>query len=195
MFGMKPLYKIKCNDGRLYLFMYEYSENQMIKDRHRNGLSHYSYFKEQSLSIIKRDYDTVSCIRTIELTTIAYIKFLWYNLWSNENTMITVIPALKASYNMHKISESSINVTKKVIDNFRESKPKTIDMFTATSKDDLERLKKECIIYNDALVRYICADSTSRFYVYDNGVFSLLDTNINHSKFIDNSGNVSQDKT
>ena len=40
--------------------MYAYSENQMLKDRHQNGLKHYTYFREQVLSYIKRDYDTVS---------------------------------------------------------------------------------------------------------------------------------------
>ena len=96
---------------------------------------------------------------------------------------------------MRERMESSINVTKKVINNFIESKPKAIDIFTATNKDDLERLKKECIVYNGALVRYIYADGTSRFYAYDNGVFNLLDTNIEYSKIIDNSGNISQNKT
>ena len=170
-------------------------EKQMLEDRHQNGLKHYTYFKEQVLSFIKRDYDTVSCIKSMELTSISYPNFLWHNLWSKVEDMIVFIPALKASYNMHKISKSSINVTKKVIDNFNEAKPKTLDIFTVTSKDGLERLKKKCIIFNGAIVRYIYTDGTSRFYTYDNGVFSLLDKNMQYSKFIDNSGNISQDKT
>ena len=131
----------------------------------------------------------------MELTSISYLKFLWHNLWSKAKDIIVFIPALKTSYNMRKISNSSINVTKKVIDNFNESKPKTLDIFTVTSKDGLERLKEECIIFNGAIVRYIYDDGTSRFYIYDSGVFRLLDTNVQYSKFIDNSGNVSQDKT
>ena len=194
MFEKKPLYKITDYTGKVLLFMYAYSEKQMLEDRHQNGLKHYTYFKEQVLSFIKRDYDTVSCIKSTELTSISYPKFLWHNLWSKVEDMIVFIPALKASYNMSIISKASINVAK-VIDNFKESKPKPIDIFTATSKDGLKKLEEECIIYNGALVRYIHTDGTSRFYVYDNGVFSLLDTNINYSKFVDNSGNISQDKT
>lgn len=195
MFGKKPLYKITDYTGKVLLFMYAYSENQMLEDRHQNGLKHYTYFREQVLSYIKRDYGTVSCIKSMELTSISYLKFLWHNLWSKVEDMIVFIPALKVSYNMRKISNSSINVTKKVIDNFKESKPKTLDIFTVTSKDGLERLKEECIIFNGAIVRYIYDDGTSRFYIYDSGVFRLLDTNVQYSKFIDNSGNVSQDKT
>ena len=192
MLGKKPLYKITDYQGKVLLFMYEYSENQMLNDRHQNGLQHYSYFKEQVLLIIKRDYDTVSCIKTMELTTITYLEFLWHNLWAKIDDMITVIPA--PSYNIYKIDKSSINVTKKVINNIKQSDIKIIDLFVVTDKDGLERLKKDDLIYNGALVRYINLNNTSKFYIYNNGIYTLLDMDF-VSSIIDNSGNVSQDKT
>lgn len=194
MLGRKPLYKVTDYQGKVLLFMYEYSEEEMLKDGHRNGVYHYLYFKEQVLSIIKRDYDTVSCIKTMELTETTYLKFLWHNLWAKIDDMITFIPALKVSYNMYKMHESSINVTKKVIDNFKQSDLKIIDLFVVTNKDGLERLEKDGLIYNGALVKYIYNDRSCSIYVYNNGIYTLLDINY-VSSIIDDSGNVSQDKT
>lgn len=192
MLGKKPLYKITDYQGKVLLFMYAYSENQMLKDRHQNGLYHYAYFKEQVLSIIKRDYDTVSCIKTMELTTITYLKFLWHNLWAKIEDMIIFIPSLKAN-SIHISGKSE--ASKPILYSTNNQKtPNTIDIKIVTNTSELERMEKDGLIYNGCLVGYIHNDNSRSFYVYNNGKFVLLDMDF-VSSIIDDSGNVSQDKT
>lgn len=200
MFGKKPLYKITDYNGKVLLFMYEYSEDEMVKDRHRNGLSHYQYFKEQVLSIIKRDYDTVSCIKTMELTTTTYLKFLWHNLWSRIDNMITVIPALKASYNVYKLSklENVERVLDSIYEDYKLSNknyPKPIDFMIAADGHDLERFIRHNIVYNGCIVGLIHNDNSMSIYIYNNGKYHLLDTALDYSEIIDDNGNLSQYKT
>lgn len=194
MFEKKPMYRITDREGKVLLFVYEYSEKKMLEDRHRNGLQHYTYFKEQVLSIIRRDYDSTAYIDTMELTEISCMRFLWHNLWARINNMITVIPALKASYNVYKLSESAKYVEKKAIDIINKSEPKRIDLLVATNKDSLDRFEKDGLVYNGALVQYLYEDGSSRLYVYKDNKFVSLDTNF-ISSIVDDSGNISQDKT
>lgn len=194
MFEKKPMYRITDRQGKVLLFVYEYSEKKMFEDIHRNGLQHYIYFEEQVLSIIRRDYGSTAYIDTMELTEISCMRFLWHNLWAKIGNMITVIPALKSSYNVYKLSESAKYVEKKVIDIINKSEPKRIDLLVATNKDSLERFEKDGLVYNGALVQYLYEDGSSKLYVYKDNKFVLLDTNF-ISSIADDSGNISQDKT